>query len=85
MRQGSEKLGGMENEMHENMRQLTILQSFGLQELHDLGNTLRVLSVRTKFTHIVVVYPFVRCVYCFANAAASSCSELAAEQSTYNL
>ena len=36
MRHGSEKLGVMqssdrlENEMHESMRQLTILQSFGL-------------------------------------------------------
>ena len=75
MRQGSEKLGVMqlsdrlENEMHENMRQLTILESFGLSYI-----TWGIHYVYcTKCTYTVVVYPFARCVYRFVNAAASSC------------
>ena len=74
MRQGSKKLGVMqsisdrlENEMHENMRLLTILQRFGLSyitwEIHYV--------YCTKCTYTVVVYPFARCVYCFVNVAAS--------------
>ena len=75
MQRGSEKLGVMqssdllENKMHENMRQLMILQSFALS--HMIWGIHYVYCM--KCTYTVVVYPFVCCVYCFVNAAASSC------------
>ena len=49
------------------------LPSFGPgPKLDNLGNALR-LPYKVYSTYAAVVYPFVRCVYCFVNAAASSC------------
>ena len=73
MRHGSEKLGVMqssdrlENEMLENMRQLTILQSY-----ITWGILYITCTAQSVFLFTVIVYPFVRCVYCSVNAAASS-------------
>ena len=72
MRQESEKLGVMqsrdrlENEIHENMRQLKVPQSLGLNYITQEINYV----CCTKYAYTVVVCPF---VYCFVNAAASSC------------
>ena len=77
MRHGSEKLGVMqssdrlENEMLKNMRQLTILQSFGLSYI-TWGILYITCTAQSVLLVTIVVYAFVRCVYCSANAAASS-------------
>ena len=77
MRHGSEKLRVMqssdrlENEMLENMRQLTILQRFGLSYI-TWGILYITCTAQSVLLFTVVGYPFVRCVYCFVNAAASS-------------
>ena len=84
MRQGSEKLGAMENEKHENMRQLTILQSFGLSYI-TWKIRVRVLYVRVLYKVYIYCSRLSFCSVCLLfslNAAASFCSEPAAEQST---
>ena len=63
MLQGSEKLGVMqssdrlEKEMHENMRQLTILQSFGLSYITRGIKYVYVRSVLQHNVQSVQLYP----------------------------